>query len=162
MKKNSAFKLRSGNKPSAAKFFKGVKNTGLAKNMGSKQFQETGQKKNFKDTRLGQSLSKSGKDLKKTQVGKLITGLTGSIFGSKKNPQYKGKGRSLLGTLAHSRRKFKATTQNKPTVSDGFGTAIGGQKGVTVTARGYTTKIPRGGAKYSDAINIDKSKSFFS
>ena len=136
--------MKSGNKPSPAKLL-GVLSG----------------KKKFKDSKVGKSLSKTKSDFKKTEVGKFVTGLTGSIFGSKKNPEYKGKGRSLLGSLTHSRRKFKAK-QGKPTKSDGFGTAIGGQKGVTVTARGYTTKKPRGGAKYSDAINIDKSKSFFS
>ena len=122
-------------------------NTGLPKNKGSKQFQKTGVKKKFSETAVG-----------KTGVGKAISDITGSIFGSKTNPKYKGKGRSLLGSLTHSRRKFKAK-QGKPTKSDGFGTAIGGQKGVDVVARGYTTKKPRGGAKYSDAIKIDKSKS---
>ena len=144
MKKTAPFKMKSGNKPSPAKLL-GVLSG----------------KKKFKDSKVGKSLSKTKSDIKKTEVGKFVTGLTGSIFGSKKNPEYKGKGRSLLGSLTHSRRKFKAK-QGKPTKSDGFGTAIGGQKGVTVTARGYTTKKPRGGAKYSDAINIDKSKSFFS
>ena len=144
MKKTAPFQMKSGNKPSPAKLL-GVLSG----------------KKKFKDSKVGKSLSKTKSDIKKTEVGKFVTGLTGSIFGSKKNPEYKGKGRSLLGTLAQSRRKFKAK-QGKPTKSDGFGTAIGGQKGVTVTARGYTTKKPRGGAKYSDAINIDKSKSFFS
>jgi len=144
MKKTAPFQMKSGNKPSPAKLL-GVLSG----------------KKKFKDSKVGKSLSKTKSDIKKTEVGKFVTGLTGSIFGSKKNPEYKGKGRSLLGTLAQSRRKFKAK-QGKPTKSDGFGTAIGGQKGVTVTAKGYTTKKPRGGAKYSDAINIDKSKSFFS
>jgi hypothetical protein len=115
MKKKAPFQMRSGNKPSPAKLL-GVLSG----------------KKKFKDSRLGQSLSKSGQDLKKSEVGKVVSGLTGSIFGSKTNPQYKGKGRSLFGSLADSRRKFKAKAQNKPTKSDGFGTAIGGQKGVTI------------------------------
>ena len=115
MKKRVPFQMRSGNKPSPAKLL-GVL---------------TGKKK-FKDSRLGQSLSKSGQDLKKSEVGKVVSGLTGSIFGSKKNPQYKGKGRSLFGSLADSRRRFKAKSQNKPTKSDGFGTALGGQEGVTI------------------------------
>ena len=145
MKKRAPFQMRSGNKPSPTKLL-GVL---------------TGKKK-FGDSRLGQQLKRDTKQIKNTQVGKIVSGITGSIFGSKNNPEFKGKGRSLFGSLAHSRRKFKAKAQNKLTKSDGFGTAIGGQKGVTVTARGYTTKKPRGGAKYSDAINIDKSKSFFS
>tara|TARA_R100001510_G_C7628284_1_gene187692 strand:- start:237 stop:578 length:342 start_codon:yes stop_codon:yes gene_type:complete len=113
MKKRAPFQLRSGNKPSPAKLL-GVL---------------SGEKK-FKDSRLGKSLSKSKSDFKKTEVGKFVTGLTGSVFGSKNNPEFKGKGRSLFGSLAHSRRKFKAK-QGKPTKSDGFGTAVG-----EVTVRG--------------------------
>jgi hypothetical protein len=114
MKKRAPFQMRSGNKPSPAKLL-GVLSG----------------KKSFKDSRLGQSLSKTGNDLKKSGVGKVVTGLTGSIFGSKNNPEFKGKGRSLFGSLAHSRRKFKAKAQNKPTKTDGFGTAVG-----EVTVRG--------------------------
>tara|TARA_R100000353_G_C6485554_1_gene190363 strand:+ start:316 stop:804 length:489 start_codon:yes stop_codon:yes gene_type:complete len=162
MKKNAPFKLRSGNKPSPAQFFKGMKNTGLAKNLGSKQFQETGQRKNFKDTKLGQSLSKTRKDFKKTQVGKLVTGITGSIFGSKKNPQFIGNKRSLGGTIKHGVRKFAAKHLNKPAKPrSSVDTATIGE--VTITAKGPSTKKPMPkGAKYTDAIKIDKSKSFFS
>mgnify|MGYP003656855279 FL=1 len=102
MKKTAPFQMKSGNKPSPAKLL-GVLSG----------------KKKFKDSKVGKSLSKTKSDIKKTEVGKFVTGLTGSIFGSKKNPEYKGKGRSLLGTLAQSRRKFKAK-QGKPTKSDGF------------------------------------------
>ena len=109
MKSKSPFQLRSGNKPSAAKFFKGAKS------------KASGPRKPFHQTAAG-----------KTGLGKLVSGITGSIFGSKTNVQYKGKGRSLFGTLADSRKKFKAKAQNKPTKSDGFGTAIGGQTGVTI------------------------------
>jgi hypothetical protein len=145
MKKKAPFQMRSGNKPSPAKLL-GVLSG----------------KKKFKDSRLGQSLSKSGQDLKKSEIGKVVTGLTGSIFGSKSNPEYKGKGRSLFGSLAASRRKFKAK-QGKPTKSDGFGSAIGGQKGAVVSTRGYASSKPMPkGAKYTDAIKLDKSKSFFS
>ena len=115
MKKRVPFQMRSGNKPSPAKLL-GVL---------------TGKKK-FKDSKLGQQLKKDAQEVKNTKVGKLVSGVTGSIFGSKTNPKYKGKGRSLFGSLADSRRRFKAKSQNKPTKSDGFGTALGGQEGVTI------------------------------
>lgn len=124
------------------------------------KFQSTISGKPLKSGPAPERKKRKPKYLKDTKVGKAITDITGSIFGSRKNPKYKGKGRSLLGSLTHSRRKFKAK-QGKPTKSDGFGTAIGGQKGVDVVARGYTTKKPRGGAKYSDEIKLDKKKSFF-
>tara|TARA_S200002703_G_scaffold3025_1_gene4496 strand:- start:147 stop:500 length:354 start_codon:yes stop_codon:yes gene_type:complete len=115
MKKRVPFQMRSGNKPSPAKLL-GVLSG----------------KKKFKDSKLGKQLKEDTKQIKNTQVGKLVSGVTGSIFGSKTNPKYKGKGRSLFGSLADSRRRFKAKSQNKPTKSDGFGTALGGQEGVTI------------------------------
>lgn len=97
MKKRAPFQLRSGNKPSPAKLL-GVL---------------SGQKK-FKDSRLGKSLSKSKSDLKKTKVGQFVTGLTGSIFGSRNNPEFIGNRRSLGGTIKHGGRKFAAKHLNKP------------------------------------------------
>jgi hypothetical protein len=97
MKKKAPFQLRSGNKPSPAKLL-GVLSG----------------KKKFKDSKLGKSLSKSKSDLKKTEVGQFVTGLTGSVFGSRKNPQYIGNRRSLGGTIKHGVRKFAAKHLNKP------------------------------------------------
>ena len=118
MKKNSAFKLRSGNKPSAAKFFKGVKNTGLAKNMGSKQFQETGQKKKFSETKVG-----------KTGLGKELSKLTGTIFGGGKFKGSKSIGGQVKNMLTKGNKGKTTNPSTKATVNNTQGVLKGDMGG---------------------------------
>jgi len=117
MKKNAPFKLRSGNKPSPAQFFKGIKNTGLAKNLGSKQFQETGQRKKFSETKVG-----------KTGLGKELSKLTGTIFGGGKFKGEKSIGGQIKNMLTKGNKGKTTNPSTKATVNNTEG-VLKGDKG---------------------------------
>ena len=135
MKKNAPFKLRSGNKPSPAKFFKGIKNTGLAKNLGSKQFQETGERKKFSETKVG-----------KTSLGKELSKLTGTIFGGGK---FKGE-KSIGGQI-----KNMLTKGNKGKITNPKPKAPDPEIKIPNASKNFNKKI---GVSTESKFNVNKPK----
>lgn len=156
MKKNGAFKLRSGNKPSPTKLM-GVL---------------TGKKK-FSDSRLGQQLKRDAQDIKSSRLGKFVSGLgkkkpkaatvnntEGVLKGDKGNfAANKGIVKNFASSKPKPKTDFTKVKGSKTYKAPSFNTAFGdarkaGKKVFDYKGKSYTTELAKPKKKSNQNVQM--------